>query len=105
MVIESVFLTIVSGDKEIGRIESTLEYSGSKSQCIFKDSMIRGGDFPHGDGTGSKTTTNLMVATSQPSYYGSGLPSTTSADRDVNGSQFFTATVETSWLDGKYIVG
>ncbi|XP_071485262.1 peptidyl-prolyl cis-trans isomerase 5-like [Diadema antillarum] len=105
MVIESVFLNIATGNNEMGRIESASSgYKGDKAQRIFKDFMIRGGNLYRGDDTGGKTATNLMMTTSQLSHYGSGLPSTTSANRDVNGSQFFIATVETPWLNGNYIV-
>ncbi|XP_071501839.1 peptidyl-prolyl cis-trans isomerase B-like [Diadema antillarum] len=98
-IIKSVFLNIASRDKEIGRIESTSGYKGNTAQHIFKDVIIRGGVFPHGDDTGGKTATNLTMTTSQLSHYGSGLPSTTSAGRDVNGSQFFITTTTTGHDD------
>ncbi|XP_071481975.1 uncharacterized protein [Diadema antillarum] len=97
MVIEIVFLNIATGDNEKGRIESALGHKGIKAQRIFKDFMIR--NLYRGDDIGGKTATNLMMTTSQLNHSGSGLPSTTSANRDVNESQFFIATVETSWLN------
>ncbi|XP_071477312.1 peptidyl-prolyl cis-trans isomerase B-like [Diadema antillarum] len=75
------------GSKPQYIVKDSLIHRGSKSQYIFKNFLIR--VFPHGDDTGGKTATNLMMTTSQLNHYGSGFPSTTSAGRDVNGSQFF----------------
>jgi peptidylprolyl isomerase len=100
------FRCLCTGEKGIGKSGKPLHFKGSQFHSVIQGSILKGGDFINGNGTGGESIygryfadENFTLRHDRP-----GILSMANTGTNTNGSLFNITTAVNTSLDGKNVV-
>jgi len=100
------FCLLCTGERGQTEEGAMIHYKGSPFHRIVTDYICQGGDYERGDGTGGESAFGgrFHDECMELRHDRAGLLCMASAEKDMNGSQFFITLRELRNLDGKHVV-